>query len=209
MKLLLATHNQGKIKRYRNLFSNLKNLELITLADLNITVKVDELFSTPEENSIHKAREYGKLSQLPTIAIDEAVTTNFLPKNEQPGVLVRRFKENRELSDLEILDLWRDIFKNYPSQELKFIWDFSLSYYHPKTEDSQTVKTVQLDSVAKEFSKIINPGYPMSSFMIPDGLTKTHSELTEEESLLVDQSNLKPFLDFVREKVIDNLSTEN
>lgn len=197
MKLLLATHNQGKIKRYRNLFSEIKNLELITLADLDITAKVDEPFNTPEENSIHKAREYGKISQLPTIAIDEAVTTNFLPENEQPGVLVRRFKENRELSDLEILDLWRNIFKNYPNQDLKFIWDFSLSYYHPKTEELKTIKATQLDSVSTDFSRIINPGYPMSSFMIPDGLNKTHSELTSEESLLVDKNNLKSFSDFI------------
>jgi inosine/xanthosine triphosphate pyrophosphatase family protein len=197
MKLLLATHNQGKIKRYRNLFAELKNLELITLADLNITAKIDEPFNTPEENSVHKAREYGKLSQLPTIAIDEAVTTNFLPDNEQPGVLVRRFKENRELSDLEILDLWRGIFKNYPNQDLQFIWDFSLSYYHPETEELQTVKTVQLDSVALEFSKIIDPGYPMSSFMIPQNSSKTYSELTDDEYLVVDKNNLKPFLDFI------------
>lgn len=197
MKLLLATHNQGKIKRYRNLFASVKNLELITLADLDITAKVDEPFSTPEENSIHKAREYGKLSQLPTIAIDEAVTTNFLPDNEQPGVLVRRFKENRELNDLEILDLWRGIFKNYPNQDLKFIWDFSLSYYHPETEELKTIKAVQLNSVADEFSKIIDPGYPMSSFMIPDGWNKAHSELTEEENFVVDKNNLKPFLDFI------------
>jgi len=197
MKLLLATHNQGKIKRYRNLFSEIKNLELITLADLGITAKVDEPFNTPEENSIHKAREYGRLSNLPTIAIDEAVTTNFLPENEQPGVLVRRFKENRGLSDLEILDLWRGIFKNYPNQDLKFIWDFSLSYYHPETEELKTIKTAQLDSVAIEFSKIIDHGYPMSSFLIPQNLTKTYSELTSEEFLLVDKNNLKPFLDFI------------
>jgi len=197
MKLLLATHNQGKIKRYRNLFSGVKNLELITLADLNITAKVDEPFNTPEENSIHKAREYGRLSNLPTIAIDEAVTTNFLPEDEQPGVLVRRFKENRELSDLEILDLWRSIFKSYPNQDLKFIWDFSLSYYYPETKELKTIKAEQIDSVAAEFSKIIDPGYPMSSFMIPQNSSKTYSELTDDEYLVVDKNNLKPFLDFI------------
>ena len=197
MKLLLATHNQGKIKRYRNLFAELKNLELITLADLNITTKVDEPFNTPEENSVHKAREYGHLSQLPTIAIDEAVTTNFLPENEQPGVLVRRFKENRELSDLEILDLWRGIFKNYPDQDLKFIWDFSLSYYHPETKELKTIKAEQIDVVADKFSKIIDPGYPMSSFMIPQSSNKTYSELTDDEYLVVDKNNLKQFLDFL------------
>lgn len=204
MKLLLATHNQGKIKRYRNLFSEIKKLELVTLLDLNITTKVDEPFNTPEENSLHKALEYGKLSQLPTIAIDEAVTTNFLPENEQPGVLVRRFKENRELSDLEILDLWRNIFKNYPNQDLKFIWDFSLSYFNPETKEKQTIKAEQVDSVALEFSKIIDPGYPMSSFMIPQNSSKTYSELSEEEYLLTDKHNLKPFLEFIKRLIDSN-----
>ena len=203
MKLLLATHNQGKIKRYRELFAELKNLELLTLADLNITDKIDEPFSTPEENSIHKARQYGSLSQLPTIAIDEAVLTNFLPDNEQPGVLVRRFKENRELSDVEILDMWSDIFKNYPEQDLKFIWDFSLSYYNPETEELKTIKAVQLDSVARNFSKIIDPGYPMSSFLVPQNFDKTYSELSKEEYATVDKNNLKAFLEFVSD--INNL----
>lgn len=198
MKILLATHNQGKIKRYRNLFAELKSLELITLADLNITTKVDEPFNTPEENSIHKAIEYGNLTNLPTIAIDEAVTTNFLPDDEQPGVLVRRFKENRELSDEEILVLWQNIFTKYPNQELKFIWDFSLSYYYSESKELKTVKAVQLDLVTNEFSKIIDPGYPMSSFLIPQGSTKTYSELTTEEYLVVDQNNLKPFLEFIK-----------
>ena len=198
MIILLATHNLGKIKRYRELFSELKNIELVTLADLNITTKVDEPYNTPEENSAYKAIEYGKIINLPTIAIDEAVTTNFLPENEQPGVLVRRFKENRELSDLEILSLWAEIFKKYPDQDLKFIWDFSLSYYNPELDELKTIKTIQINSVASEFSKIIDPGYPMSSFLIPQPFDKPHSELSKEECLLVDRDNLKPFLDFVK-----------
>ena len=198
MKILLATHNQGKIKRYRNLFAEFQNIDLITLDDLGIAAKVDEPFDTPEENSIHKAKEYGHLSDIQTIAIDEAVTTNFLPENEQPGVLVRRFKKNRELSDLEMLDIWREIFLKHPEQDLKFFWNFCLSYYNPKTKELQTIKSAQTDSVAKEFSKIIDPGYPMSSFLIPDNFDCPYSELSKEECLAVDRKNLKPFLDFVK-----------
>jgi inosine/xanthosine triphosphate pyrophosphatase family protein len=197
--LLLATHNQGKIKRYCELFAEFKNIKLITLSDLNIVTKIDEPFSTSEENSAHKAREYGRLSKLPTIAIDEAVMTNFLPENEQPGVLVRRFKQNRELNDLEIINMWQGIFKNYPNKDLKFIWDFSLSYYEPESQDVKTIKAIQIDSVAEEFSKIIDTGYPMSSFLIPQNFNKTYSELTRAEFLLSDKNNLKPFLKFMEQ----------
>ena len=197
--ILLATHNQGKIKRYHELFAEIVGLNLVTLDELKINFKVDEPFLTPEENSAHKAREYGRLSNLLTIAIDEAVTTDFLPENEQPGVLVRRFKENRELSDTEVLDLWKSIFEKYPNKELRFIWDFSLSFYNPESAELKTVKAVQLDSVARNFSKIIDPGYPMSSFLIPQDFTKTYSELSKDEYLIIDKKNLKSFLDFVKE----------
>lgn len=197
MKVLLATHNQGKIKRYQALFANLEDLELITLADLKITAKIDEPFATAAENSLHKAKYYGQLAGLVTIAIDEAVRTNFLPDNEQPGVLVRRFRKNRELTDEEVLVIWQEILQAYPQTKHQFIWDFSLSYYNPISKEAKTASAVQINTVATNFSKIINPGYPMSSFLVPIGFNRPYSELNEAEKLLVDQKNLAPFVEFM------------
>ncbi len=196
--ILLATHNKGKIKRYRALFSGLENLRLVTLEELKIDFKAAEPFHTPAENSAYKAKEYAKLSLLPTIAIDEAVTTNFLPENEQPGVFVRRLNKNRELNDAEVLAAWKRIFSLYPSSNRRFIWNFSLSYYDPASDRLETVEATQANTVTEEFSKIINPGYPMSSFLIPEGFDRPHSELNKEESLLIDRKRLKPFLDFMK-----------
>ena len=201
IKILFATHNQGKIKSYRELFGEVEGLELLTLKDLAISFKVDEPFLTPEENSAHKARTYGELSKMPVLAIDESVTTNFLPDGEQPGVMVRRFRNNRELSDLEILNVWQEVFTATPLVNRQFIWDFRLSYYDPKSRELKTVKAEQIDSVAENFSQIIDPGYPMSSFLIPSGANKTYSELNSQEYLEIDRKNLKPFLKFVREIV--------
>lgn len=195
--ILLATHNKGKIKRYKALFSCFSDLELISLEEIGIKLKVDEPFNAPAENSMHKAKEYGNFSNLPTIAIDEAVETNFLPDNEQPGVFVRRLKKGKELSDQEVLDAWKEIFASYPDNDLKFIWDFRMSYYNPKSGELKTEKAIQINTVARNFSNIIDPGYPMSSFIIPEGLDKPHSELSTEEFLQVDRTNLKPFVDFM------------
>ncbi|MEI7451632.1 MAG: non-canonical purine NTP pyrophosphatase [Candidatus Falkowbacteria bacterium] len=200
--ILLATHNKGKIQRYRALFGAFKDLELVTLNDLNITTKVDEPFATARENSIHKAKSYAEISGLPTIAIDEAVTTNFLPAGEQPGVFVRRFGGGKELSDAEVLAVWRKVFASYPDHKHEFVWDFSLSYCNPITKDLRATQAEQIDLVALNFSEEINPGYPMSSFLVPTGLDKTYIELDATERALVDQKNLKPFLDFMSDLLI-------
>lgn len=196
--ILIATHNKAKLKRYQELFSDLADLKLVTLEELGISLKADEPFNTPEENSLYKAKIYGNLSQLPTIAIDEAVKTNFLPDNEQPGVFVRRFRKGTDLSDLEVLKVWREIFDAYPGNNHQFIWNFSLSYYDPRSNDFRTAQVVQKNSVAKEFSKIINPGYPMSSFLVPEEFDKPHSELSPEEKNRVDRKRLEPFWKLVK-----------
>ena len=194
-KILIATHNQGKLKRYKNLFSDFIDLDIVSLQDLNINTKIDEPFDNPKDNSIFKAKEYAKISFLPTIAIDEALTTNFLPKNEQPGVFVRRFnKDKRELSDVEVLDIWKKIDKVYLGQNRQFIWDFRLSYYNPENNILKTAKAVQKDYFTDIFSDKINPGYPMSSFLVPDGYTKPYVELNQEDLSNIDKKNLIPFI---------------
>ncbi|NCU39659.1 non-canonical purine NTP pyrophosphatase [Candidatus Falkowbacteria bacterium] len=193
-KILIATHNQGKLKRYKNLFSDFIDLDIVSLQDLNINIKIDEPFDNPKDNSIFKAKEYAKISFLPTIAIDEALTTNFLPKNEQPGVFVRRFnKDKRELSDVEVLDIWKKIDKVYLGQNRQFIWDFRLSYYNPENNILKTAKAVQKDYFTDIFSDKINPGYPMSSFLVPDGYTKPYVELNQEDLSNIDKKKFNSF----------------
>ncbi|HNV12917.1 MAG TPA: non-canonical purine NTP pyrophosphatase [bacterium] len=194
MKILIATHNPGKLKRYQNLFADFTDLELVSLKDLNISTKIDEPHNSPEENSIFKAKEYGKISLLPTIAIDEALSTNFLPENEQPGVFVRRFnKEKRELNDLEVIEIWKRISQLYPGKNRRFVWDFRMSYFDVRSNFLKTAKSIQNDFLADEFSNKINPGYPMSSFLIPEGYNKTYVELGSKDLLKIDKNNLAPF----------------
>lgn len=104
MKILIATHNQSKFKRYYNLLVDIPQIELISLSELGINDKVDEPFDNALENAIHKAKTYGNLSNLITLAIDDECHTNFLPSNEQPTVYVRRLnKDKKEFTDTEVL----------------------------------------------------------------------------------------------------------
>jgi len=187
MNILIASHNNSKIQRYSLVLRQIPNIQVLSLADVGITYKAKEPFETAKENSIYKSREYAKLANMATLAIDEAVTTNFLPDHEQPGVYVRRFMtKDRELTDEEALHIWKSILDRYPQQDKEFIWDFSISYYNPAKEVSHYHKVTMHSFVANSFSTRIQEGYPMSSFLRSEESTKPYVELSEQESQALD-----------------------
>ncbi len=182
-KVLIATHNQSKLKRYRDLLAEVEGLELVSLKDLNIKKDADEPYKSSAKNAAHKAKFYGDLSKVVTVANDGALTTNFLPPDSQPGVLVRRIRKNRGVAtDKELLAFWKETISLYDTENKKFIWDSAIAYYDPATKRTGSTKVERIDSVAKKFSTKILPGYPMSAFLIGPGLKKPYSELSEPEA---------------------------
>ena len=67
MKILVATHNFGKINSYKKLFKR-HGIEILTLADLGISDKFDENETTFKANAEVKAKFYFNLSKMPTMA---------------------------------------------------------------------------------------------------------------------------------------------
>ncbi len=194
MKILIATHNQSKLKRYQQILKSIDFIELVSLTDLNITEKVEEDCATNAENALKKAHVYGKLSGLITVAADEALMTNFLPDNEQPGVYARRFtKDKSELTDAGVIDAWKQIFQIYPQDDKQFIWSFAIAYYNPTNEAESVDYVNQISYVANHFSDTVPNGYPMSSFMSPYSDGKPYSELTADEDIAVDAKNFSDF----------------
>jgi XTP/dITP diphosphohydrolase len=87
-KLLIATHNQGKVREYRDLLSGLP-LEVTYLDAEGITHEVGETGSTMEENARLKAGEYTRLSGLWTWADDSGLEVDAL--DGAPGVYSARY----------------------------------------------------------------------------------------------------------------------
>lgn len=195
MQILIATHNQSKLTRYQKILASVEGIELVSLSDLNITEKVEEDQTTNIENAIKKARFYGDLSGLITVAADEALMTNFLPDGEQPGVYARRFSsDKRELTDPEVIDVWKKIFQIYPQDDKQFIWDFAVAYYNPATKQEGTASVQQISYATKYFSLVVPKGYPMSAFMSPDPDGKPYSELSEADYYKADNKNFATFV---------------
>lgn len=87
-KLLVATHNQGKVREYRDLLAGLP-LEITYLDAEGITFEVEESGETFEENAVLKARSYGLASGLWTWADDSGLEVAAL--GGAPGVYSARY----------------------------------------------------------------------------------------------------------------------
>lgn len=88
MKLLLGTHNEGKINELKELFADLVGIELITCHDRPFS-PVDETGATFLENALLKARMICVETKLPVFAEDAGLEVVVL--NNEPGVRSARY----------------------------------------------------------------------------------------------------------------------
>lgn len=189
MKYLLATTNKAKIKRYGGKLAENK-IDFVTLNDLDLDIDVDESGDNPTENAVIKAQAYNKVTNMPTIAIDDALFLDNVPDEIQPGTHVRRV-DGKRLNDKEMVD-------HYISLVNKYGKNGELTGYFKKAvaivlneNDIFTFEYKTGRKFSNKQSSIINEGYPLSSIQIIEQFGKFKTELTkeEEEIILKDEQN--------------------
>ena len=87
-KLLVATHNAGKVREYRSLLANLP-FHVLSLDEAGITHDVEETGATFAENARLKAQTYAALANMWTWADDSGLEVDAL--DGWPGVYSARF----------------------------------------------------------------------------------------------------------------------
>ena len=95
-KLLVATHNPGKMREYSGLLSNAP-YDLVSLDDLGISLDVEETGDTFFENAWLKAHAYAAEGGLLTLADDSGLEVDAL--GGEPGVHSARYGEDDCKSD--------------------------------------------------------------------------------------------------------------
>lgn len=109
MRLLIATHNRGKLVEYQAIFADLQ-LDLATLDDVDIHDDVAETGVTFAENARAKAIAYARQSGLLTLADDSGLQVDAL--GGEPGIHSKRYAGANK-SDADriafILDKLRDV----------------------------------------------------------------------------------------------------
>ena len=93
--LLLATHNQGKVKEFDEMLSSL-GVEIKSAADFNLP-EPEETESTFEGNALLKARAGCMATGLPTLADDSGFCVSAL--SGAPGVYSARWAKNSQGCD--------------------------------------------------------------------------------------------------------------
>ena len=194
MKYLLATTNKAKIRYYGTKLKE-KGLDIVTLNDLNIEIDVDETGKNPIENAIIKATEYNKLSNFPTIALDEGLFLDGVPDEIQPGTHVRRVN-GRRLDDNEMIDYYTSLVNQYGVNG-KLRGYFLKGVAIVNGNDIFTFEYKANREFTNKKSEIIDEGYPLASIQIIESVCKFKSELTEEEEKNTMDVEQKDIFDFI------------
>ncbi|NOZ72369.1 MAG: RdgB/HAM1 family non-canonical purine NTP pyrophosphatase [Chloroflexi bacterium] len=109
-KLLIATHNPGKVREYRDLLADLP-LAITWLDAEKIDLDVEETGSTFAENAILKAQAYAHLSGLLTWADDSGLEVDAL--DGWPGVASARHA-GPDASDADRIAILLEKLKDVP-----------------------------------------------------------------------------------------------
>ena len=87
-RVVLATTNRGKLKDFRALFED-TGVELVSPADLDIVLEVEETGETFVANALIKAHAHSAVTRLPALADDSGIVAHAL--GNEPGVRSARY----------------------------------------------------------------------------------------------------------------------
>lgn len=192
MKVLFATTNSAKIKKYAEKLKE-KNIEVLTIKDLGINLKPEETGKNAIENAYIKAKTYYDATKITTIGMDNNLYIEELPEEKQPGTHVRRIN-GKELNDNEMIKHYSNLVKEYGGK-LNAKWVYGMVIYDGKETKEYSWSKSHFYFVDKPSEKR-NPGYPLDSISIMPSCNKYFVDLTEEDKN-IENYNEDGVIDFI------------
>lgn len=171
-ELLIATHNQGKVREFASLLSDMP-VRLRGLAQFAHVVEVDETGATFAENAALKARSYAAQTGVWTLADDSGLEVDAL--GGAPGVFSARYG-GEDASDADrIARLLSELAQTRDdARRARFVCAIAIA--HPATA------TLDIFTGACEGHIAPHPrgahGFGYDPLFIPEGYTETFGELT-------------------------------
>ena len=197
-RLLFATGNLAKVKRFYNLLLE-KNIEMISLSDINLELDVEENGIDAIENALIKARAYNASTHLPVLAMDDTLYFDNVPEELQPGMYVRRVNGKR-LNDNEMIKYYSNLASKYGQDgKLTGRWIYGMALIKDNEEFTYTWSKEDFYIVDKA-SSIINPGYPLNSISVNKKLDKYFTDITEEDTKLIEEDE-SHVIDFIAKNI--------
>lgn len=176
-KIVIASHNQGKVDEIRKMLAPY-GVDVVSAAELNLP-DVEEAAVTFEGNAKLKAIELAKLSGLPCLADDSGLCVDAL--DGRPGVYSARYAPNRDFDkgmDKLLAELAKACVKK-PTRKAHFACCLALAL--PENPESAAVFKGFVDGRIAE-AKAGSNGFGFDAVFIPDeGDGRTFAQMSREE----------------------------
>lgn len=169
MKLIIATHNDHKLKEFKQILKD-TNIELVSLKDLKDFDEIVENGSTFLENALIKAKNISLKYNLPVIADDSGVSIEAL--DNRPGIHSARYSGKGDLeNNLKVLKELENI------ENRKATFNCVIVVYYPDG-NYHHFEGIWPGTIAHEMRG--ENGFGYDPIFVPDGYNLTVSELGEE-----------------------------
>ena len=204
MKVLFATTNPAKVKKYADKLAE-KNVELLTIKDLNLNLEINENGKNAIENAKIKAKAYYEETGITTIGMDNTLFIEELPEEKQPGTHVRRVN-GKELSDDEMIEYYTNLINSVGGN--------SISYYITGLalvgENGIVTTEIKEDEfiLSSTISKNRNHrGNPLDVMTIDPIINKYYTEMSDEEFKHLGQIFDIKCIEFIVTNLLENKKT--
>ena len=180
-KILIGTHNKGKIKEISYLLN--KKIKKITPFDLNIK-SPRETGKSFKSNSELKAKYFFKKSNFFTISDDSGLSVNCL--NGKPGIYSARWAKKYGSFDnamKKIIVLVKKKNKNKKIKNTKAKFICSLTFAYSSVKKITTIGVIQGNISERILGK---NGFGYDSIFIPRGSKITFGQMKKRKKILMD-----------------------
>jgi len=176
-KIVLATANTHKVIEFQRILNELlPDLELVAASQFPGVPEIEETGSTFAENALIKARAINEFTNLPALADDSGLVVEAL--NGAPGIFSARYAGINADDKANVVKLLNEI-KELDKSLLGAKFECAIALVD-KSEDLELVVDGQMPGqVIKEVRG--ENGFGYDPIFVPQGLTKTSSELTDSE----------------------------
>lgn len=170
-KLLIGTTNPSKFQTMVNQLDGFE-LEVISPAELGISILAAEDARTAEGNALQKAQAWHQAAQMPVLTEDSGLVFLDLPPDhpDQPGILVRR-AAGHEMTDEEMFD-WFTALAHRHGGKLRAAWQDAWclmadeTHYTTYTDTLEELKPWAFWLVDAPVHDDVYPGWPLERIII-------------------------------------------
>jgi len=176
MRIIFATHNQGKVKEMQNILSGL-DVEIASAEEARIFEDVEEDGRTFEENALKKARFIMEKTGEWAVADDSGLCIAAL--DGAPGIFTSRWAGESASGD-ELVNFTLEKMKNISAENRSAYFESAIALVSP--EGKQWTFTGTVDGKIAAISKgESHPKLPYDVIFVPKGYEKTFAEMIQEE----------------------------